>query len=123
MAADRNESVRRFSSNAKIWDYFVGNYFIQFQTQPVKCGICDMTLNSQTVFETHVTGKTHKKNLAIKNGEIPDPKLWVHSAPGEKSQQEKSYYLKVLKVFLTLDITIMFHMPAAGCQDHTKPYF
>lgn len=36
-------------------------------TQPVRCEICKIDCNSKDVFDKHVMGKKHKKNLGVPN--------------------------------------------------------
>lgn len=39
-------------------------------TQPVRCEVCKIDCNSKDVFDKHVLGKKHKKNLEIQNSSL-----------------------------------------------------
>ena len=61
-----------FIKNVSLVDFYLNNYF---QTGPLKCDVCDMTMNSQSTYDVHLTGRIHTRNLAIKKGDFPDAKL------------------------------------------------
>lgn len=39
-------------------------------TQPVRCEVCKIDCNSKDVFDKHVIGKKHKKNLEVQNSAL-----------------------------------------------------
>jgi hypothetical protein len=74
------------------------------QAVPVRCEICSLTVSCQKTYETHISGKAHKKRIVQASHVI---KLCLDIAEEKKFLREKIFLVILVLTLLKLRMIIL----------------